>query len=253
MVPNRRNQTKTRSTIEGGRGCNNFVPVLRGNGTKIAPTGDIFDQPPGGRSWIRGKLADHVGDHVVLSPEEGVLVTSLETESSYPRLPQSLNNFQIKPEIGDKQRKQAKVVPSIQAHALLVHLATECLRRPHLSSPPAYRICCLLTLVHLHSARFPWRCSETEKNSTTSGLSVKPITNNAVCSPGHRRRPSSTVVSVVTCVGILVSPGTTTLGRAAAPYTENTLHRRKTEMVNAPLLVQQFTHPVHLNNSYRLS
>ena len=31
----------------GGRGWNNFVPVLRGNGTKIAPTGDIFDQPPG--------------------------------------------------------------------------------------------------------------------------------------------------------------------------------------------------------------
>ena len=30
-----------------GRGCNIFVPVLGGNGTKIAPTGDIFDQPPG--------------------------------------------------------------------------------------------------------------------------------------------------------------------------------------------------------------
>ena len=37
----------TRSTIEGGRGCNDFVPVLGGNGTKIAPTGDIFDQTPG--------------------------------------------------------------------------------------------------------------------------------------------------------------------------------------------------------------
>ena len=76
----------------GGGGCNNFVPVLRGNGTKIAPTGDIFDQPFGGMSWIRVKLADHVGDHVVLSPEEGVLVTSPGTESSYLRLPQSLNN-----------------------------------------------------------------------------------------------------------------------------------------------------------------
>ena len=31
----------------GERGCNNFVPALGGNGTKIAPTGDIFDQPPG--------------------------------------------------------------------------------------------------------------------------------------------------------------------------------------------------------------
>ena len=36
-------------------------------------------------------------------------------------------------------------------------------------------------------------------------------------------------------------------------YTQNTLHRRKIEMVNAPLLVQQFTHPVHPNSSYRLS
>ena len=38
----------TSSTIGGGgRGCNIFVPVLGANGTKIAPTGDIFDQPPG--------------------------------------------------------------------------------------------------------------------------------------------------------------------------------------------------------------
>ena len=83
---------QTRSTSDGGRGCNNFVPVLRGNGTKIAPTEDIFDQPPGGISWIRGKLANHVGDHVVISPEEGVLVSSPGTASSYSRLPQLLNN-----------------------------------------------------------------------------------------------------------------------------------------------------------------
>ena len=31
----------------GGRGRHNFVPVLRGDGTKIAPRGDLFDQPPG--------------------------------------------------------------------------------------------------------------------------------------------------------------------------------------------------------------
>ena len=38
----------TRSTIGGeGGGCHNFVPVLGGNGTKIAPPGDLFDQPPG--------------------------------------------------------------------------------------------------------------------------------------------------------------------------------------------------------------
>ena len=57
----------------------------------MAPTGDIFGQTPGGMSWIRGKLADHVGDHVVLSPEEAVSVTFPGAKSSYPRPPQSLN------------------------------------------------------------------------------------------------------------------------------------------------------------------
>ena len=33
--------------LGGVRGRNIFVPVLGGNGTQIAPTGDIFDQPPG--------------------------------------------------------------------------------------------------------------------------------------------------------------------------------------------------------------
>ena len=80
-----------------GRGCNKFVPVLEGVGTKIAPTGDIFVQPPGGMNWIRGMLADNVGDHVVLSPEAAVLVTYLGTKSSYPRPPQSLNNSEIYP------------------------------------------------------------------------------------------------------------------------------------------------------------
>ena len=31
----------------GGGGCNIFVPVLGGNGTKITSIGDKFDQPPG--------------------------------------------------------------------------------------------------------------------------------------------------------------------------------------------------------------
>ena len=82
----------TRSTIGKGWGCNNFYPVWGGDGTKIAPTGDIFDQPPGRTSSIRGKLADHLGDHVVLSPEGTVLATSTGTESLYPHPPQSLNN-----------------------------------------------------------------------------------------------------------------------------------------------------------------
>ena len=41
---------------------------------------------------ILGKLADHVRDHVVLSPEGVVLVTSSGTGSSYPRPPQSLKH-----------------------------------------------------------------------------------------------------------------------------------------------------------------
>ena len=76
----------------GVQGCNKSVPVWAGNGTKIAPTGDIFDRPPGGMISFRGKLADHVGDHVVLSPEGAVLVTSPGTETSYLRPAQSLNN-----------------------------------------------------------------------------------------------------------------------------------------------------------------
>ena len=87
--------------------------------------------------------------------------------------------------------------PTIQVHALLVGLTTEWVQQSHsasaasLISPLAYRICCLLTLVHLQSARFPRRCPETGKNSTASGLSLKLITANAVCSLGHRRRPNT--------------------------------------------------------------
>ena len=64
-----------------GRGCNNFVPVLGGDGTKIVLPGDLFDQPPGDMNLIWGKLADHAGDDVVLSPEGVVLVPSPGTES----------------------------------------------------------------------------------------------------------------------------------------------------------------------------
>ena len=58
-----------RDVQQWGGGCHNFVPVLGGDGTKIAPPGYLFDQPLGEMSWIRGKLADHAGDHVDLSPE----------------------------------------------------------------------------------------------------------------------------------------------------------------------------------------
>ena len=80
----------SRSAIEG---CRKFVPVLGGGGTKIASTGDIFDQPSCEVTSIRGKLADHVGDPVVLSLEGAALVTSSGTKSSYPPPPpQSLND-----------------------------------------------------------------------------------------------------------------------------------------------------------------
>ena len=83
----------SRSTIGGGgRGCHKFVPALRGNGAKKAPPGDLFDQPPGEMSLIRGKLPDRVRDHAVLSLEGVVLVTSPGKESSYLRPPQSLKH-----------------------------------------------------------------------------------------------------------------------------------------------------------------
>ena len=46
-------------------------------------------------SRIRGKLADYVGDHVVLSPEGVILVTSPGTESSYPRPPPIVETLTI--------------------------------------------------------------------------------------------------------------------------------------------------------------
>ena len=59
---------------EWGRGgCRKFVPVFGEDGTKVATPGEKINQPYGGMGTIRGKLSDHVGDHVVLSPEEAVL------------------------------------------------------------------------------------------------------------------------------------------------------------------------------------
>ena len=67
---------------------------------KSAPPGDLFGQPPGEMSQIPGKLADHIGDHVVLSPEGVVLVIYPGTESSYPRPPQSLKHSTCGPAVG---------------------------------------------------------------------------------------------------------------------------------------------------------
>ena len=76
----------------GDRACRKFVPGLGEDGTNIAPSGDIFDQPPGRMSSIWGKLADHVGDHVVVFPEGADSETNQGTKSSYPRPPQSFND-----------------------------------------------------------------------------------------------------------------------------------------------------------------
>ena len=67
-----------------------FIPVLGGNGTKIAPTGDIFDQPPGlnatdsgqacrpcrGSCSLlsgRGCFGDLPGDEIVVSPPSPIV------------------------------------------------------------------------------------------------------------------------------------------------------------------------------------
>ena len=39
--------TRVVQRLGGGRGCYKFVPVLGGDGTKISPPEDLFDQPPG--------------------------------------------------------------------------------------------------------------------------------------------------------------------------------------------------------------
>ena len=62
------------------------------DGTKIAPPGDLFDQPFVEMHSFWGKLANHLGDNVVLSPEEVILLTFPVTESLYPRPSQSLKH-----------------------------------------------------------------------------------------------------------------------------------------------------------------
>ena len=46
FTPEKKNILMSRSTIGGGRVCNKFVPVLGKDGTRIAPPGDLIDQPP---------------------------------------------------------------------------------------------------------------------------------------------------------------------------------------------------------------
>ena len=69
-----------------------IYPCFRRGRHENSPTGDIFDQPPGDFFLLWDTLADHLEDHVVLSSEGAVLVTSPGTESSYPRPRLSLND-----------------------------------------------------------------------------------------------------------------------------------------------------------------
>ena len=55
---------------------------------------NIFEPSQRKYGIIWEKLADHVGNHVVLFPEGAVLVTFPGTESPYPRPPHSLNDLE---------------------------------------------------------------------------------------------------------------------------------------------------------------
>ena len=80
---------KSRSTIGegGGGGGSQTCPRFWRRRHEYSPSGDMFDQAPCEVSLIWSKLADHVGHHVALSPEEAVLVISPGMESAYPPPP----------------------------------------------------------------------------------------------------------------------------------------------------------------------
>ena len=64
---------KSRST-NGGDDANFFD--LGGDGTKTVTLGDVYNQSPCERSSVRSKQTNHVGDRIVMSPTEAILVTS---------------------------------------------------------------------------------------------------------------------------------------------------------------------------------
>ena len=84
--------TKTVPPVEslgGGGGGERLSHFGRGRHENSPSRGDIFDRPRCERSSIWTKVADLVGDHVVLSSKEAVLVVSPGMESSLnpPPLP----------------------------------------------------------------------------------------------------------------------------------------------------------------------
>ena len=75
------------STNGGGLGCRKFVPVLGGEGAKIDPPGDTYDQPLDEMTRVRGKLADHE------SLEGAVLMTTPGTEWTTPPPPPNVERL----------------------------------------------------------------------------------------------------------------------------------------------------------------
>ena len=89
-----------------GGGFWKIFAVSAGDGTKTAPPGDIFDQPPCERSLILTKQSGHIGDCVVFSPGGVFLLASPGMEPSNPPspLPHSLNDFRAEGILHDGRR-----------------------------------------------------------------------------------------------------------------------------------------------------
>ena len=92
---------------------------------------------------------------------------------------------------------------------------TKC--RPHPSSLPACRICCLLTFVHLQTARFPRRYPRDWEKLHSIGVELK--AHHRQCRLQSTPQAASLSSTLLLCrwfCVLVVSPGTSTLGRAAA-------------------------------------
>ena len=94
VMRRREEDERSRSTNEGG--IRSIVPILGRDGPKKVPPGDVFHQSPGEISCTQGKLAGHVGDHVVLSAEGTVLVISPGQDRRTSPPPNSLNDLKVR-------------------------------------------------------------------------------------------------------------------------------------------------------------
>ena len=86
----------------GGGEMLECFPVSGVYGTKIDPTGDVFDHSPRKRNLIRTEVADHVGDHPVpWSGCSGDIHGDGIVEPPPP--PQSLNDSDIRAPLGPQR------------------------------------------------------------------------------------------------------------------------------------------------------